>query len=54
MPALVLDDYPTPITEPPWTIRCPHCGAEPGTICVDPKGQPYFWSAHVARVKAAQ
>jgi hypothetical protein len=38
----------------PKPRKCPHCGALPGAACVNPKGKPYFWGAHVARVKASQ
>ncbi len=46
-------DYPTPADEKPWDVVCPHCKAPIGTICVTPKGKPYDWASHWARIKAS-
>lgn len=40
------------MTEPEWAIRCPWCGAPPGTRCTSPRGRRLPITSHDARTTA--
>ena len=41
------------MTNPPeWAIRCPWCGARPGTRCTSPRGRKLAIESHDARINA--
>jgi hypothetical protein len=41
------------MTNPPeWAIRCPWCGASPGTRCTSPRGRRLPIQSHDARIQA--
>lgn len=37
---------------PEWAVRCPWCGAAPGTRCTSPRGRRLVIDSHDARITA--